>query len=276
MAEEEKNQQILTKKDINNAWRTWWLYAEVQSNNVVFQGLSHMLSLMDSLRKLYPNDDDYREALKRNSQFYNTEGTIGAVVNGMTLSMEEERATGENVPDEVMYSMRTALMGPMAGIGDSLVWGTCKTISLSIATTFALSGNLLAVPAALMFPLVTYFIGRWLYGLGYDLGRTAVMNMLKSGIMDKIIMACGMLGLMVMGALSAENVALEIATEFTLANTADPISIQGMIDAVAPGLLPLAVIGLISLYLKKHNNKYGLLIVAIIALSIVASFFGIV
>lgn len=276
MAEEEKNQQILTKKDINNAWRTWWLYAEVQSNNVVFQGLSHMLSLMDSLRKLYPNDDDYREALKRNSQFYNTEGTIGAVVNGMTLSMEEERATGENVPDEVMYSMRTALMGPMAGIGDSLVWGTCKTISLSIATTFALSGNLLAVPAALMFPLVTYFIGRWLYGLGYDLGRTAVMNMLKSGIMDKIIMACGMLGLMVMGALSAENVALEIATEFTLANTADPISIQGMIDAVAPGLLPLAVIGLISLYLKKHNNKYGLLILAIIGLSIVASFFGIV
>ncbi len=276
MAEEEKDQQILTKKDVNNAWRTWWLYAEVQSNNVVFQGLSHMLSLMDSLRKLYPNDDDYREALKRNSQFYNTEGTIGAVVNGMTLSMEEERATGENVPDEVMYSMRTALMGPMAGIGDSLVWGTCKTISLSIATTFALSGNLLAVPAALMFPLVTYFIGRWLYGLGYDLGRTAVMNMLKSGIMDKIIMACGMLGLMVMGALSAENVALEIATEFTLANTADPISIQGMIDAVAPGLLPLAVIGLISLYLKKHNNKYGLLIVAIIALSIVASFFGIV
>ena len=276
MTEEEKSQQILTKKDINNAWRTWWLYAEVQSNNVVFQGLSHMLSLMDSLRKLYPDDDDYREALKRNSQFYNTEGTIGAVVNGMTLSMEEERATGENVPDEVMYSMRTALMGPMAGIGDSLVWGTCKTISLSIATTFALSGNLLAVPVALMSPLVTYFIGRWLYGLGYDLGRTAVMNMLKSGIMDKIIMACGMLGLMVMGALSAENVVLEIATEFTLENAADPISIQGMIDAVAPGLLPLAVIGLISLYLKKHNNKYGLLIVGIVGLSIVASFFGIV
>ena len=276
MTEEEKSQQILTKKDINNAWRTWWLYAEVQSNNVVFQGLSHMLSLMDSLRKLYPDDDDYREALKRNSQFYNTEGTIGAVVNGMTLSMEEERATGENVPDEVMYSMRTALMGPMAGIGDSLVWGTCKTISLSIATTFALSGNLLAVPVALMFPLMTYFIGRWLYSLGYDLGRTAVMNMLKSGIMDKIIMACGMLGLMVMGALSAENVALEIATEFTLENAADPISIQGMIDAVAPGLLPLAVIGLVYLYLKKHNNKYGLLIVGIIGLSIVASFFGIV
>lgn len=276
MSEKDATKRVLTKKDVNKAWTTWWLYCEVQSNNVVFQGLSHMLSMMDALRKLYPDDEEYRKALKRNSQFYNTEGTIGAVVNGMTLSMEEERAAGENVPDEVIYSLRTALMGPMAGIGDSLVWGTMKTITLSLATTFALAGNILAIPAALAFPLVTYFIGRWLYGLGYDLGRNAIMNMLKSGIMDKIIVACGILGLMVMGALSAENVGLEIAAEFALSNAADPISLQGIFDSVAPGILPLAVIGLVYMYLKKHNNKYGLLIIAIIALSVAASFFGIV
>lgn len=276
MAENEEKKQVLTKKDVNAAWRNWWLYCEVQSNNVVFQGLSHMLSLMGPLRKLYPDDGEYSAALKRNAQFYNTEGTIGAVVNGMTLSMEEERSRGGEVPDEVMYSMRTALMGPMAGIGDSLVWGTCKTIALSIATTFALSGNILAVPIALVFPLATYFIGRWLYGLGYDLGRTAVMDMLKSGIMSKIVTACGIMGLLVMGALSAENVSVSIATEFTLENAADPISIQSMLDAVAPGILPLAIIGLVYLYLKKHNNKYGLLIIAIIAICIVASYFGIV
>ena len=272
----ETTNQILTKKDVNHAWSQWWLYCEVQSNNVSFQGLSHMLSLSGALRKLYPNDDDYCAALKRNMQFYNTEGTIGAVVNGMTLSMEEERATGANVPDEVMYSIRTALMGPMAGIGDSLIWGTFKTITLSLATTFALSGNLLAIPVALLFPLISYFIGQWLYGLGYSLGRNAVMKMLKSGIMDKIIISCGMLGLMVMGALSAENVSLTILTEFTLENSADPISIQGMIDAVAPGLLPLAVIGLVYWYIKKHNNKYGMLIVAIIIISVILAFFGIV
>lgn len=276
MAEKGSDTRVLTKKDVHKAWTTWWLYCEVQSNNIAFQGLSHMLSMMDSLRKLYPDDDDFKQALQRNSQFYNTEGTIGAVVNGMTLSMEEERATGGEVPDEVMYSLRTALMGPMAGIGDSLVWGTIKTITLSLATTFAIAGNFMAVPAALAFPLVTYFIGRWLYGLGYDLGRNAVMNMLKSGIMDKIIISCGILGLMVMGALSAENVGLAIAAEFTLANAADPISIQGILDSIAPGILPLTVIGLVYLYLKKHNNKYGLLIVAIIALSVVAAFFGIV
>ncbi len=275
MTEKDSSKQLLTKQDVNKAWTKWWLYAEVSSNDVVFQGIPHMLSIMDPLRKLYPDDEDYKDALSRNSQFYNTEGTIGAVVNGMTLSMEEERAMGENVPDEVIYSIRTALMGPMAGIGDSLIWGTSKAIALSIATTFALAGNVLAVPAALLFPLVTYFIGRWMYGLGYDLGRGAVMNMLKSGIMDKIITASGILGLMVMGALSAENVGLELMVEFTLANTADPISIQGMLDSVAPGLLPLGIIGLVYLYLKKNNNKYGTLILLIIVLALVCSFFGI-
>lgn len=272
----EEKKQILTKADVNKCWRNWWLFCEVPSSNVVYQGLAHNISIMDALRKLYPDDKDFADALRRNTQFYNTEGTIGSVVNGMTLSMEEERATGENVPDEVMYSMRTALMGPMAGIGDSLVWGTIKTICLSIATTFALSGNFVAVFIALMFPLVTYFIGQWLYNLGYNLGRNAVMDMLKSGVMTKIVTACGMLGLSVMGALSAENVSLTILTEFQLENAADPISIQGIIDSLAPGLLPLAVVGLVYLYLKKHNNKYGMLILAIIVLSIIASFFGIV
>lgn len=276
MGEEKNADRVLTKRDINKAYARWWWFAEVQSNDVSFQGLSHMLSLSDALRKLYPDDDEYCEALRRNSQFYNTEGTIGSIVNGMTLSMEEERAAGENIPDEVMYSIRTAMMGPMAGIGDSLIWGTCKTISLSLATTFALAGNLVAVPVALLFPLITYFIGRWLYGLGNDLGRGAVMQMLKSGIMDKIITSCGILGLMMMGALSASYVSVSILTEFTLENSADPISIQGILDSIAPGILPLAIIGVVYWYLKKHNQKYMTLIVAIIVLSVAAAFFGIV
>lgn len=276
MSEEKTTERVLTKKDINKAYARWWWFVEVPHNPVRFQGLSHAYALSDALRKLYPNDEEYIEALRRNSQFFNTEGTIGSVVPGMTLSMEEERAAGGNIPDEVMYSIRTALMGPMAGIGDSLIWGTSKTICLSIATTFALAGNLVAVPAALMFPLVTYFIGRWLFGLGNGLGRTAIMQMLKSGIMDKIITSCGILGLMMMGALSASYVNLTILTEFTLENSADVVSIQGILDSIAPGILPLAVIGLVYWYLNKHNQKYGTLMLIIIALSLVAAFFGIV
>lgn len=270
-------QRVLSKKDINRAYAAWWWFLEVPHSYDRMQGLSSMVSIARPLRKMYPDDDDaYQEAMQRNAQFFNTEGIIGSVINGMALSMEEERAAGAGVPAEIMYSLRTALMGPMAGIGDTLVWGTFKTICLSLATTFALSGNPLAVVAALAFPVVTYFVGKFLYGMGYKAGREAVMSMLKSGLMNKIITACGILGLMMMGALSASYVSLNIVTEFVLENSADPISIQGILDSIAPGILPLAVIGLVYLYLKKHNNKYGLLIVAIIALSVVAAFFGIV
>lgn len=272
-----KPAKALDKKDVSLAYNRWYWFCEVPHSYDRMQGLSSMVSMARPLRKMYSDDDDaYQEALRRNIQFFNTEGIIGSVINGMALSMEEEKAVGADVPGEIMYSLRTALMGPMAGIGDTLIWGTLKTICLSLATTFALSGNWLALFAALAFPVSTYFIGRYLYFLGYRVGRNAVMQMLKSGLMNKIITACGILGLMMMGALSASYVSLSILTEFTLENSADPISIQGILDSIMPGILPLAVIGLVYLYLKKHNNKYGMLIVGIIAISVALAFFGIV
>lgn len=276
-SDDASNDKLLTKKDVSLAYNRWYWFCEVPHSYDRMQGLSSMVSMALPLRKMYANDDDaYLDALRRNIQFFNTEGITGSVINGMALSMEEEKAAGANVPGEVMYSLRTALMGPMAGIGDTLIWGTLKTICLSLATTFALSGNWLAVFVALAFPVSTYFIGRYLYFLGYRVGRNAVMQMLKSGLMNRIITACGILGLMMMGALSASYVSVSILTEFTLENSADPISIQGILDSIIPGILPLAVIGLVYLYLKKHNNKYGALILIIIAISVVLAFFGIV
>lgn len=272
----EEAAKLLNSKDVSRAYNAWYWFLEVPHSYDRMQGLSSMVSMQAALRKAYKDDAEYQEAMERNAQFFNTEGIIGSVINGMALSMEEEKAAGAGVPGEVMYSLRTALMGPMAGIGDTLIWGTLKTICLSLATTFALSGNWLALPVALLFPLSTYFIGRYLYFMGYRVGRNAVMQMLKSGLMNRIITACGILGLMMMGALSASYVSLTVLTEFAMENSAEPISIQGILDSIAPGILPLAVIGLVSLYLKKHNNKYGILIIAIIALAIVASYFGIV
>lgn len=267
---------ILSKKDILKTYSAWYWFLEVPHSYDRMQGLSLMVSMARPLRKMYPDDDAYQAAMQRSAQFYNTEGTVGSIINGMTLSMEEERAAGAGVPAEVMYSIRSGLMGPMSGIGDSLVWGTFKTICFSVATTLALSGNSLAIIAALVFPVSTYFIGRFLFLMGYTAGREAVVSMLKSGLMDRVVMACSILGLMMMGALSASYVSLSVAAEFMLENSAEPISIQGILDSIAPGILPLAVIVLVHLYLKKHNNKYGLLIVGIIALSILAALFGIV
>ena len=66
-------------------------------------------------------------------QFFNTEATIGASSPVSCYRLEEDRANGAEIPDEVIASIKTGLMGPMAGIGDTLYWGTIKQSASSLA-----------------------------------------------------------------------------------------------------------------------------------------------
>ena len=173
------------------------------------QSLSFCASQQNALRKLYPNDDDYQEALQRHLQFFNTEGTIGSVIHGITLSLEEEKSMNpDDISGEMIIALKTGLMGPIAGIGDTLIWGTLKPICLALATTMALSNNLIGAFFVLLFPLAGYFIGLYMCKLGYSLGRNAIGKLIQSGLMNRIIDACSILGLMMMGALSASYVSL--------------------------------------------------------------------
>ena len=60
--------------------------------------------------------------------FYNTEAVFGSVINGITIAMEEQKAKGAPIDDETITSVKSGLMGPMAGVGDSLDWATFKPI----------------------------------------------------------------------------------------------------------------------------------------------------
>ena len=61
--------------------------------------------------------------------FFNTEPQLGALVVGITAGLEEARANGDAVDGETINGMRAGLMGPIAGIGDSLVVGTLIPVS---------------------------------------------------------------------------------------------------------------------------------------------------
>ena len=45
--------------------------------------------------------------------FFNTEEAFGSIIPGVILGMEEKRAEGEEIPDELIQSNETALMGPL-------------------------------------------------------------------------------------------------------------------------------------------------------------------
>ena len=104
-----------------------------------------------------------RQALQRHLTFFNTEGTIGSVIHGITLSLEEETSMNpDDISGAMILALKTGLMGPIAGIGDTLIWGTLKPICLAFATPMALSNTLIGAFFVLVFPLAGYFIGLYM------------------------------------------------------------------------------------------------------------------
>ena len=85
-------QKKLTKREVRNSFFMWALLVEASNSYERMQALSFCVSIMKPLRKLYDDEEAYREALERHLQFFNSEGTFGSLIGGITLSMEEENS----------------------------------------------------------------------------------------------------------------------------------------------------------------------------------------
>nr|RHS99662.1 PTS system mannose/fructose/sorbose family transporter subunit IID [Firmicutes bacterium AM41-11] len=270
----EENRKSLTNKDLFRVWNRWYFSTELSNSYDRLQALSFCNAISTGLRKLYDDDEAYKEALIRHLEFYNSEGTIGGVIHGIVLSMEEENANSQSVPGLVITGIKTGLMGPLAGIGDTLVWGTIKPIIYAIGCTFAMQGNVLGGIIPFLFPIITYIVG-WLFmKFGYTLGKDAVMKLMKNGTINTVITGASVLGLFMMGALSSSYVTVTTPLKFTLSN-ANPIVVQDILDSIVKGILPLCCVFGIYFAFTKKKVGYNKIIFGVLILSMIASFFGI-
>ena len=140
---EEKNYEIkVDKKDIRKSWWIWYLGAEVSNSYERLQSLIFCASMTPVLKKLYKDKAELSEALKRHLNFYNTEGIAGSIVNGITIAMEEQKANNEQgSTDAAITGIKTGLMGPIAGIGDSIIWAAVMPIIIALFLPFAINGK---------------------------------------------------------------------------------------------------------------------------------------
>lgn len=136
----ERNGTEITKKDLRRSFLRWYMSAEISNSFERLQSISFCYSMIPILRKLYPDRDAFKSALKRELQFFNTEAIWGTPIHGITIAMEEEKARGEDIPDSAITGIKTGLMGPLAGIGDTITWGMLKTIIYGIGCTMAAAG----------------------------------------------------------------------------------------------------------------------------------------
>ena len=267
------NEKKLSKKDVAKSYFRWMMLVEASNSYERMQDLTFCCSIMKPLRKLYDDETEYREALTRHLQFFNSEGTFGSLIGGIALSMEEEKANGAEIPGEMITGIKTGLMGPMAGIGDTIVWGTLRPIIFSFGITLAMAGSALGGIIPFAFAFICLALGYVLYMFGYRVGRDSVQTMLQSGMIKDVITGSSILGLFMMGALGSSYVKLSIPLEFAIEN-GDPIVIQNILDSILPGMLPLAAIMAIYFYFDKKEQAYNKVLILILVVSLVGSFIG--
>lgn len=88
--------------------------------------------------------------------------------------MEEENQRNPDFNEESINAVKTNLMGPLAGIGDSIFWGSLKVIAAGMGIYFAQQGSILGPILALLVYNIPHILCRWYaLKLGYRAGTTA-------------------------------------------------------------------------------------------------------
>nr|MBL6443945.1 PTS system mannose/fructose/sorbose family transporter subunit IID [Holdemanella sp.] len=109
---------------------------------------------------------------------------------------------------------------------------------------------------------------------GYAFGTDLMGNIQGSGVLDKITKAATIVGLMVIGAMTASMVALSLTGTFTVSG--NEFVIQDYIDQMFPMLLPLLYTLLMFYLLQVKKMKATTLLLLSIAISFVLVVCGLI
>jgi len=268
----------LSKKTLLKSFHNWYYGHLTCFSQEHMQTFGYLCSMLPLVEELYKDEDEKAKAMNTYTAFFNTEPQLGTVIVGMTAGLEEARANGaDDVDDETINSLRAGLMGPVAGIGDSLIVGTIIPILLGIAMGMSTGGSPLgAIFYIIVWNLFAYFGMKFLYFKGYRLGGKAV-DFLIGAQGEALRDSVSTLGGIVIGAVAATWVSVK--TSLQLFNEAgEPyLVLQNKLDEVFPGLLTAVFIVLCWFLMAKKKMspiKVMLLLVAVAFVGVLVGFFN--
>ncbi|MEK4298187.1 PTS system mannose/fructose/sorbose family transporter subunit IID [Oceanobacillus sp. FSL W8-0428] len=252
-----KEKSLITKKDLNKVfWRSFqmefsWHY-ERQMN------MAYVYAMIPILRKLYQTKEEMASTLKRHLEFFNTTPHIVTLILGINAAMEEENRLDKKFDEKAIDSIKTSLMGPLAGIGDSFFWGTLRLIATGVGTSLALQGNILGPILFILIFNIPHVVLRYLFtGWGYKLGTGFLKKIQSNGMMDSLTLGASIIGLVVVGAMTASMI--DITIPLSIGSGEEAVTIQSILDDIMPQLLPLAAFGIVFYLLKKEVKPLSII-----------------
>lgn len=303
------NKKVALSRDARK--KVWWRHQFLQGswNYERMQNGGWAFSIIPAIKELYTEKEDQVEALRRHLEFYNTHPYVSSPVMGVTLAMEEERASGTPIDDAAIQGVKVGMMGPLAGVGDPVFWFTLRPILGALGASFALSGSLIGPLLFFLLWNLIRMVFEWkTQEMGYKAGNEITKD-LSGGLLGKITLFASILGMFIIGALVQRWVSINFAVDVSkvtqqpgsyidwaslpagaegiqqalkqfadIGPTAlDPVKVttlQENLDSLIPGLVPLLLTLGICKLLKKNVSPIAI-ILALFVIGIAARFFHI-
>ena len=248
-------------------WETW---VQTCYNYERMMGMACAHTFLPVVKYLYPNDKEKQiDLMTREMEFFNVHPEFGSCILGLAISLEEEKAMGKDIPNEFITNIKTSLMGPLAGVGDTIWQGVLIPILLAFCIDITLSGggNIWgAIAYAILMLVITYAFSYVNFMFGYRAGSSAIMDFLEKGLLNKLLKGASIMGCMVMGGLIVNYVSVKCGIVINTSGSTFALQ-ESLFDAVLPNILPLGVtMGVYGLMQKKWTSVKIILTIVLVGI----------
>ena len=196
-------------------------------------------------------------------------GFAFSIIPGTAVAMEENKEKPSTV-----NVMKVAGMGPTGGIGDAIDHMTLMPLTLALGASIAMEGSI-AGPFVFFFlyQIVHFLVYFGLMFMGYRAGTAAMVNM--SDATEKLAKAANIMGIFVIGALSATFIKVQTTASLELGGKVVELQ-TALFDKIMPNLLPLCLVFLMYKMVKSTGfwGKPPVLIFSTLAFGVIGHVLG--
>ena len=243
-------------------------------NMVKMEANAFTITMAPALEAIYKDDEEgLKQAVLRHQNFFNTHVVPFSFIAGLTYAMEKEYKEKGSIDPTTINNIKAALMGPTAGMFDSLFYNSIRVIAAGIAIEMCNTGNFLgAVVFILLFGVPQSILKYLFINWGYTLGTSFIDRIFNSGLMSALVKAAAVLGVIMIGAMTAQMVSVPVS--FNIMLNQQSVNIGEVFYSVVPAALGVGLLfGLIALIKKKWHPTW--LIVLVLALGMIGALCGI-
>ncbi|MBC5658468.1 PTS system mannose/fructose/sorbose family transporter subunit IID [Anaerosacchariphilus sp. NSJ-68] len=267
--------KVLTKKDVQKAALTWFVSSHMTYNYQRLQAGAMTSMLGPVFQKLYgDNKEKIIEGCQRQMLYFNTEPRWGAIIPGMVVALEEAYATDPEggVDGGLITEIKTALMGPLAGIGDTVWAGLMKPIFLSITLAWAMQGMIAGAWAYWLLAFGFDFgITYYMFMRGYKLGADSVDRFLEGGFVKTVTTAIGIVGMFCLGAMIVKYVGISAVLQIEMTTTT--LDFGAILNKIVPSFVPL-MMTLLAYWMQVKGKKVTTVLLVLFLIGFIGGAIG--